>query len=329
MNQFGTVDVDRTSHELLLKLDTYVKSHFDQLIDQFLIYFEPYCQKIIRMQKEGRKGNICFIHFSILQTNLLAKRHTIRLDAYDENWYLDRAECSGEYDVSEFYQWLDEFADILDETRNNGFSLVTLLDVQRAVLKESNKYLLFIAEVVRVGMRKAIETESYRKMKRGEPFIVCIGGFQDKVDILYKEDRTVKDADEVKRNFEAKRQTTYTHEFCENLNLSGGNFEALKFMFSSFAGSDFSRSSWKKSMILFSNFRETVLKDTNFEETQIFDTDFGGAVLENVSFRGAKLKHSSFAGAKLINVTFEHALLAEELTFDQAELINTVIPESR
>ena len=184
MNKLGNVDIDRISFERLTKLDTYVKQHFDQLVDKFLVCFEQYCQKITMMQKDGKKGSIGFIHFSILRTNILAKRHKIRLDAYDENWYFDRGECNGEYDVDEFYHWLDEFADILEAARNNGFSQIKLVDVQEAIFEESNKYLLFVAEVIRMGMRRAIETESYLEMQRGEVFMVCIGGFQDKVDIF-------------------------------------------------------------------------------------------------------------------------------------------------
>lgn len=329
MNKLANIDVDRISFEQLNKLDAYVKQHFDQLIDKFMDCFEQYCDKVVRMQTEGKKGPVGFIHFSILRTNILAKRHKIRLDAYDEGWYLDRNECSGEYDVQEFYQWLDEFADTVERARNNGFSKIKLVDVQQTVFDESNKYLLFVAELLRVGMKRVVETAGYQEIKRANVFIVCIGGYQDKVDILYKEDCTIKDAKTVKRYLEAAEQTTYTHEICEKLDLSGGNYQDKKVMFSSFTGGDFSDSNWQNSAILFSNFQQTVLKDANLEQVQIFDTDFSGAVLENVSFRGAKLKHISFAKAKLINVSFEDALLTEQLTFDGAKLVNTVLPEMK
>ena len=65
------------------------------------------------------------------------------------------------------------------------------------------------------------------------------------------------------------------------------------------------------------------------ERMKIFDTDFSGAVLENVSFVGAKLKHISFAGAKLLRVDFSKALLAEELDFQNARMVECVLPESR
>lgn len=326
-SKFRHVNVDQKSMALLSRLDTYVKQNFDDLAEQFVTCFEEYCRKIIIMQQKERKGRIGFIHLSVLRTSILAKRHQIRLDAYDEKWYLDRNECSGVYDVSAFYQGLDELADLLEQARQQSLGRITFAEVQSTLFEESNKYLLFVAELVRVAIKKAVETESFQQMKRAEQCMVCIGGYQDRVDVLYKEDRTVKDAKEVKRYLEANLQPAYTYEICEQLDLSSGNFTDLKLMFSSFANCNFTDSSWKNSAILFSNFKQAIFKNTNLTETQIFDTDFSGAVFENVSFTGAKLKHVSFAGAKLVNVQFEGVLLVEQVQFDQAELIDTVIPQ--
>lgn len=324
-----SVDLQRKSKELAVNLDNYVQNHFEQLVAQFLSCFSEYCDKIYQMQKQGKKGEIAYIHFSVLRTNILLGRHELRMDAYDENWYMDTVECSGSYPVGEFYSYLEEYKDVVEKLQRTSMGRISLAEAQKKVFEESNLYLLFIAELIRVGMRNVIKTEAYQKIKRASCFIVCIGGYMDRFDILYKEDYRIKDSKEVKRYLQSKEQTLFSYEFYENLDLSKGNYEELEFQFSSFSGCDLTKSSWNKSHVLFSDFQNTILKDTKMEKMKIFDTDFSGARLENVSFAGAKLKHISFARAKLIRVDFSKALLAEKIDFQEAVMVECKLPESR
>lgn len=322
-------DLQRKSKELLTRLDDYVKGHFEQLEAGFADCFSKYCDKIYQMQQQGDKGAIAYIHFSVLRTNILLKKHEIRIDAYDENWYMDSAECSAAYPVGEIYSYLGEYGDMVEELRNGSMGKVSLAKAQERVFAESNYYLFFVAELIRVGMKRIIQTEAYQRIARTPCFIVCIGGFMDRFDILYKEDHTAKDSKEVKRCLQSKDRMLFSYEINENLDLSKGNYEELEFQYSSFAGCDFTKSSWNKGRLLFCNFQNAILKDTNMEKMKIFDTDFSGATMEHVSFAGTKLRYVSFAGATLSQVDFSNALLAEEINFEDARIIDCKLPEGR
>lgn len=321
-------DLQRKSKELLTCLDDYVKGHFEQLEAGFLDCFSEYCDKIYQMQQKGEKGAIAYIHFSVLRTNILLKKHEIRMDAYDENWYMDSVECSGQYLVGEFYSYLEEYGDMVEELRNSSMGKVSLAKAQERVFDESNYYLFFVAELIRIGMRKAVRTEAYERIARTPCFIVCIGGFMDRFDILYKEDHTVKDGKEVKRCLQSGDRRLFSYEINENLDLSKGNYEELEFQYSSFSGCDFTKSNWNKGRLLFCNFQNTILRDAKMEKMKIFDTDFSGATLENVSFAGGKLKHVSFAGATLSGVDFSNALVAEEIDFQDARIVDCNLPKN-
>ena len=52
------IDLQRKGKELATELDYYVKSHFEQLVEQFVDCFSEYCNKIYEMQRQGRKGAI-------------------------------------------------------------------------------------------------------------------------------------------------------------------------------------------------------------------------------------------------------------------------------
>lgn len=323
---FGNINVSQKSMELLSKLDAYMRVYFNDLIDRFVQCFEQYAEKVISMQQAGEKEAIAFINFSVLRTNILAKKHCLRIDAYSQKWYLDRSECSGEYEVSEIYQWLGKFELVLESVRKKSIGQLKLSEVQELVFEESKNYLVFVTELIRAGMKKAAETPAYKNMKKHEVFSVCVGEFQDAVSIVYKQDTAVKNAKEVKRYLQDRRQEVYNYEICENLDLSNGNYENLGLMFSSFTGSDLSDSSFKNSIILFSGFRQAILKNANMEDIQMIDTDFSGAVLEYVNFKGAKLKQVSFNGATLIHVNFQDAILLEDLSFKDVKLIDSEIP---
>lgn len=323
------VDLQQKSKELITSLDDYVKSHFEKMIEQFVNFFSAYCEKIYQMQQQGEKGAIAYIHFSILQTNILLKKHALRVDAYDEKWYMDTVECSSNYHVEEIYCYLERYGEIVEEMRNRSGGKISLAEAQKKVFVESNYYLFYTAELIRLGMRKVLQTEAYQKIRREPCFVVCIGGFLDRFDILYKDDHTIKDSGEVKCYLQSQKKTLFSYEIYENLDLSKGIYEGLEFQYSSFAGCDFTHSSWNKSRLAFSNFRNTILKDTKMEKTKIFDTDFSGATLENVSFEGAKLKYISFIGARLCQVDFSKALLAEEINFQDAQIVDCKLPERR
>ncbi|MDR3288012.1 MAG: pentapeptide repeat-containing protein [Peptococcaceae bacterium] len=308
-------EIEQKSRECLARLEEYLSLHTDALTDKFLRQFEQYCHKIASRQETGEKQPLSFIHLSVLRTNILARRHTIRLDAYDENWYADRAELSGEYDAAEFYTGLDAFADAL-HTAAKPYGDLKPRQVQKAVFEESKKYLVVIAEFVRIALRKAAETEWFQRLNRNPLFAVCIGEFQDRCDIVYKEDTTVKDAGTVKRGLEEKLPV-YTHEICENLNLSHGQYDDIRLLYSNFSGCDFSGSSLKNAVILYSDFKGTRLRDVDLGKAQIIGADFSGALLENVNFKGALLKNVSFRGAKFSQVNLEEAILAEDLDLEQ------------
>lgn len=322
-------NLNQKSTEQLNQLDFYIKKHLDELTDQLSDCISNYGEVIYEMQKTGEKGAIAYLQFSLLRTNILLNKHELRLDAFDENWYLDTVECSGSYEVNEVLKYLTEFSDMVETLRKESPMRTTLREAQSRIFEESQKYQIFLAELIRLGMRKVVQTEGYRKIVKAPVFAVCIGGLLDRVDILYKEDITEKDSREVRRYLQSKEQVLFSHEIYEKLDLSRGNYDGLKFLYSSFAGSDFTESSWNKGQLLFSDFSKCILKNTKMEETQFFEVNFSSAALEHVSFAGSKLSQVSFEGATLSNVDFDGALLVEEVNFNNAVLENTRIPESR
>ena len=47
------IDLQRKGKELAAELDYYVKSHFEQLVEQFVDCFSEYCNKMNEMKRQG------------------------------------------------------------------------------------------------------------------------------------------------------------------------------------------------------------------------------------------------------------------------------------
>jgi len=329
--EFGDLEITERSAQLLLELDAYVALNFDQLIADFVDCLTTYCQKIVKMQATGEKKAISFLNFSLLQTNLLRQKYELRIDAYDETWYLDRVACVGSYEVGKFYQGLTTFWQELVATHKKYLGKLKYSQLQSLFFEESYKYLIFVQELMRVAIKKAVESNIYQQVKRNDVFVICLGGYQDGVDVVYKEDRTIKNAKAVRRHLTAKngQEARFSYEFCDHLDLSAGNFTRVSTAFSSFTGCDFTDASFEASAHVMTNFELATFKNTNFKNTKLFDLNFSGATLENLDFTGSRLKHLNFQGATLKNVNFEQALLISQLDFTGATLINTQIPKER
>ncbi len=322
-------DLQEIGKKYAVEMDAYVQGHFDELVSRFTDCFSEYCRKISKMQNHGKKGEIAFIHFSVLRSFLLLKKYELRIDAYDENWYLDFAECEGYYSVKEIFSFFDGYAEELERIRINSLGNISLGEIQQRMFEDSKPYLFYVAEIIRVAMRNMSQSEELRNIKKAPCFIVCIGGYMDRFDILYKEDHVSKSSKEVKRLLQSKTRQIFSYEFFEGLDLTKGDYDDLEFQFSSFNGCDLSDCNCKKSRFISTGFKNAVLKNTKLCDTRIFDADFSGATLENTDFTGAKLRHLSFDGARLKSIDFTKALVLMEMDFKNAEMENCILPESR
>jgi len=80
-------EVEEISLQLFEKFKEYIELEQLNLIQKFITCFETYCNQIVEMQKEGKKGALGCIHFSWLRTNIISGNYQLRIDAYDKDWY--------------------------------------------------------------------------------------------------------------------------------------------------------------------------------------------------------------------------------------------------
>ena len=182
------VKVDEISAELMWKVHNHLSDEkTDELVLQFIACFEAYCGKIAEMQKNGNKNAISYIHFSWLRTNIIDKSYRLRIDAYDDNWYADRTECSGEYDASEIFSFLDDFAKMVDIERRGYVYALSAADTKQIVMEESLKYNEIVTSLIQKALGQAVYTSAFKSVLRGGQFSILVGEFHDASVMVYRQ----------------------------------------------------------------------------------------------------------------------------------------------
>jgi len=313
------------SSEIFEQLKSELEVNKDRWMNEFVLCMQDYCRKIIKMQQAGLKDTIGYLNLSLLRTKLLSGEYHIRLDAYNDQWYSDRVECTGVYEVRHLYGRLDEVIVLLEEMRKESFDSLTFGDIHERFFHESHRYFVTVSEFLRDATKEFIKTEEYKTMKRTPLFHIYFGEYQGALTIIYKEDHEPKESKVVKRYLESK-QEVYTYEFCDGLDLARGDFESLMITHSSFTGCNFAMSHWQGSKLLLCDFKSAFFHYTNFGYTELTQLDFSDATLEFVSFRGAKIKNTTFKNATLIGIDFSEVLILENVDFENVILIDTTLP---
>ena len=95
-----------------------MKANKEQLVTSMVNALNTVLQKAEEHQKNGDKGALSFISFSFLHSNLLLNRYAIRVDAWDQRFYIDEKEASADWEFLPLLQNVDfDFSSIESAVR--------------------------------------------------------------------------------------------------------------------------------------------------------------------------------------------------------------------
>jgi len=156
------------------------------IIEKDLIYkFDSVCKQGICLQEKVLKGEIKYIYFSLLRTRLIKNRGVFRIDLYDENWFLDKVECSINLELDFIYDSLFQHMEELNEKKKEHGRNITEMDIENIKLQEADKYHILAVEFLKNFMEKFIEVPSYKEMKKSEDIKILAGEYMDNTEIIY------------------------------------------------------------------------------------------------------------------------------------------------
>ncbi|BAU27213.1 pentapeptide repeat protein [Aneurinibacillus soli] len=347
LQHFRENHVHPTFHATIVALEQYAQTHRDELVQDFLPSFQQLCRTIKQKQAAGEKGEIGYITYSMLRTEILEGRHRYLVEATDNRWFLDDHVCKAEYDASWAFRFLDEFERSLEQARKVYMDVITPADLETIKLQEALNYHQYVIRFIRYAMLQAITLPEYIEIEKAEEIEIRVGEYFDRSEIVYKEDTREKEASEIAEWLEEKEPHVYSYEVFTQLDLSHGKYDGIDLRYANLMQSKLSHSALRTCILVGTNFESCQLEGVDMSYSVLYEASFRqsnltGAILwdvqgaagwlddsiwtmpgfAGVTFAGANLTGTDFRGANLAGAIFTGAILSgtifEGANLDQA-----------
>lgn len=147
------------------------------------------CQEAGDMQQLGQKADVRYLSFSYLQHCVYTQKYEIRLDLYDEFFYLDSQKIYQYWDVSFIFQFFETDMEYFKE--HIRFHIPVLNQLQEYEEKEFAlwyiKHYYKIAEsFLRDQITAIYKNQEFERLRKAEDFMVVYGGYMEEQCILFQ-----------------------------------------------------------------------------------------------------------------------------------------------
>ncbi|WP_068777097.1 hypothetical protein [Paenibacillus sp. FJAT-26967] len=169
----------------LMTIDHTYKEQQADIEAGFVSVFDTVCRQAAGFQDQGGKGGIRYLYFSFMRTSLLDNRPCYRIEAYDENWFMDTADCMAEWQPDFIFDPLLLRMAALEETRKPYARRITSADLDRIKQIEAVKYHLLTAEFIRNMLPRLLACGGYERMSKSPKIAFLAGEYRDQCELLH------------------------------------------------------------------------------------------------------------------------------------------------
>ena len=269
-------------NEKLFKTEDIFPGEFPRLSAEFKKNFAQICEYIAALQKNGDFGDLSYIEYAMLRTNLINKEYAAEVCIYGENWYLCKNQRAvGRFDISGLFKYFDELWQELISIRKQYIGKVSAQEVTAFVMREAApKFYSYITVLCRFSILECVVRDYFGNIKKTPRFEINSGEYMARTESVYKENAE-KNRDEILSRFADRLE----YEYC----------------FEDFSGLDFANENLSKIDCRYADFRNADLKNVDFTYADLTGARFCGANLENADLSYALLYEADFSGANLKN----------------------------
>ncbi|HEY8463778.1 MAG TPA: pentapeptide repeat-containing protein [Bacillota bacterium] len=321
LQHFQANYVKGISQAKLLAVEAYFRQHREELAVDFINSFQAICHQAQTMQRQQAKGKIAYVHYSWLRTRILEGDYRVLIQAYDNNWYLDRRECRAEYDAGWLWRFWQEFAAELEMKRRPYLNRITGADLERIILREAVNYSLYLVNLGRWALYRYETTNGYLEIEREAEFEVRLGEYRDLSEIIFKADHRAKDSREIRNWLAEKTPFEYCYEVLRGLNLEAGDYEGLDLRFCDLRECNLSRSNLQNTILLGVKMAGSRLDGANLQGALIYEADFSKSSLRTADFSEAEGPFGLMTGSEWQRPGFDR------ISFREADLTGAVFKD--
>lgn len=244
------------------------------------------CENIITLQKNGLLGNISYLEYTLLHTNLMQKKYIAEVRVYHNKWYFDARQCiAGHFDFSSLFVRYHELWEQLSASRKR-FPGVSAQEITAFVLSCASLFYKYVISACRFLILSCIDKEPFLSLQRTDTFEIRAGEYMAYTEPIYTENKK-RTAEEALEWLSKRLEYDYTYE--------------------SFAGLDLSHADLSKASLNYTDFRNAALIGTDFQNARLTGTRFCQADLTGADFRNCVLHEADFRGAQLNGACFASA----------------------
>lgn len=169
------------------KIKKQYKTDREIIKEKLISKFNSVCKEAILLQEKNLKGEIKYIYFSMLRTRLLKNKGIWRIDLYDENWFLDKEECSVDIELDFIYEPLFDQMKLLSMKKEEYGRTIKDRDIEIIKLREVDKYHCLALFIIKDILKSFLESVEYKEMKKKNDIAIMAGEYMDVCITLYSQ----------------------------------------------------------------------------------------------------------------------------------------------
>lgn len=271
-------------NQKLFEMEELYQKNFNDYVSIFQKHFLEICENIIHLQQSGILGEISYLEYTLLYTNLLQKKEAAEVRVYNHNWYFDSGQhIVGNFDFSCLFIKYQELWTELFSARKRFAGIVASHEVKSFLLSCARSFYRYVIAVCRFSILSCVESEPFLSIYKSDEFEINVGEYMAYTETIYKENkkRTSKDA----------------------LDWFSLRLE-FEYAFEDFTGLDFSRADLSEIDLRYSDLRQSRLTGTDFQDSMLCGTRFCHADMRDANLCYCLLHEADFTGANLANACF-------------------------
>lgn len=189
LNEFKLKYVEGRFYEESSKIYEEFEGKRELIKEDILSKFKKGCLNASELQRKELKGEIKYIYFSYLRTSIIDDKSTYRIDFFDDKWFMDKEECSVDFNMDFIYKPLFNHMKELNEKKSEYGRTITEMDIENIKLKEADRYNNIALKILDSLTDDFISCDEYKEMNRSEEMLILAGEYMDEVRILYEESK--------------------------------------------------------------------------------------------------------------------------------------------
>lgn len=336
---------------LMADLQYTLNSQSPMLTTEFLSYFEELTSKVRHSQQIGAKGNVAYIQYSLLRTEVATGAMHYLAEASDMSWLLDRKPIQAIYDAQWAFDCLERMLDRLKKTLPDYQGMISMVELDRIRLQEVTLVHRYVIYFIRQCFHQLLDSQLISDMQVEPEFEVRVGEYLDTSECVYRLDQRERNLEDIGRELEEGDGLGGMYADYHDLDMEEMICSDLDFRYSRFNDIRLKSTDFERCVLVGTRWHNCDMRDTNFADSLLYGADFNGCSLERAIFRGisgeeghpdgriqgpgysginfenANLTGADFRGARLRGAIFRRANLTNVL-WDGADLEDAIFEES-